>query len=302
MCKPISPRMLLLTNFQIHLPRHYPLRHSKSEKGGSDSWLSPASRTCQLTRQRRSKASHSLPHHTLWVWQALGRAGQKKHQRRPQRPRTASPRSCRTFHPRARQVSRVCQGWTPAGISPAEPGHTAPPVLPPVPRPLVGGAYPWLMLNISFCLPRSTLSFPHHCALWIPVSVNSTRICPALQTAISIIFCKFCDSSLPACPTASPTNPVPCVVTMLVQPFTPQYLLTGLFAGLSEVQPWNGSDWFPNKTSFLTYQAFWTLPTNSGCSTFHFSWISLVPKPFQALHPCGSLARTPFFNPHLEKY
>ena len=65
------------------------------------------------------------------------------------------------------------------------------------PPPLVGGTYPWLMLNISFCLPRSTLSFPHHCPLWIPVSVNSARICPAIQTAVSIIFCKFCDSSLP---------------------------------------------------------------------------------------------------------
>ena len=127
-------------------------------------------------------------------WAELGRKSTNAGLRGPAQ---ASPRSSRTFCPRARQGSRVCQGWTPAGISPAQPGHTAPLVLPPAPRPLVGGTYPWLMLNMSFCLPRSTLSFPHHCPLWIPVSVNSARICPAIQTAVSIIFCKFCDSSLP---------------------------------------------------------------------------------------------------------
>lgn len=110
------------------------------------------------------------------------------------------------------------------------------------------------MLNISFCLPCSTLSFPHHCSLWIPVSVNSTRICPAIQTAISIIFFKSCDSSIPAFLTASPTNPVPCVVTLCYFSLSP-----------------HSTSWLVSLQCCPKYSAEVAL---TGFQTKHLSWLT----------------------------
>ena len=122
--------MLLLVNFQIHFPRHLPLRHSKSEKGGSNSWLSSTSQTFQLTCQCRSKASHILPRLTLCIWQVLCtelRGESTQSQLLPQRscisPAQEFPLPST---PGLHKVLAFCQGWTSDSISLAVSGHTAP--------------------------------------------------------------------------------------------------------------------------------------------------------------------------------